>query len=81
MLEAQEILSRINIAQNLQMRQTAASITSAVADVGTADTQLTKDLKTISDIAGIVNSVTKFLGYVDKAIDAAKTVASTIATI
>jgi hypothetical protein len=78
MLEAQEVLSRINIAQNLQMKQTAASIASVVADVGTADTQLTTDLKKIADATSLVNSVTKYLTWVDKAIDVAKTVASVI---
>jgi hypothetical protein len=74
--KAQEILNRINLTQNLLLVAATQELTDAVAAVKGADTQLTKDLQGIADTAKFIDSVTGFLGYVDKAIDIAKKVAA-----
>src|SRR5208337_2840382 len=79
--EAQEVLHRINLTQNLVFIAVAANLTAAVNDVSAADKQLTQDLQAIADVATLVNKMSSYLGYVDKAIDIAKTVAGVVAVI
>jgi len=76
MLEAQELLHRISIAQNFVLLAITANVTAAVAQVQSADQQLTADLQESTDINAVVTKVTAYLGYVDQAIDFFKTVAA-----
>ena len=73
--EAQEVLHRINLTQNLLFIDLKPKLADAVSAVADADKQLTKDLKDIDDAAKFITKLTGFLGYVDKAIDIAKKVA------
>ena len=73
--EAQELLHRVNLTQNLLLVAVAQAVTDAVTAVKAADATLTQDLKTVADAASLIDKVTKFLGFVDKAIDLAKKVA------
>lgn len=73
--ESQEVLHRINIAENLVLIAEAAELSSAVEKVDAADKELTKDLEDIADVARFVDAVTKYLGFVDAALDIAKRVA------
>lgn len=70
--EAQEVLHRIYIAQDLVLVQTAHELTAAVAEATSASETLSKDLQTIVDAKHVIDGVTKFLTSVDKAIDIAK---------
>jgi len=74
--EAQEVLHRINLTQNLLFVAVNQELTTAVTAVKTADVQLTQDLQGIADTAKFIDKVTGFLGYVDKAIDLAKLAAA-----
>ena len=73
--EAQEVLHRINLTQNLLFVALKPALAAAVGKVKDADTKLKKDLQDIADTAKFIDKVTGFLGCVDKAIDIAKKVA------
>jgi hypothetical protein len=71
--EMKEILHRVDLVQNLLMRETADSLKTAIANVKKADQKLKDSLRRITEVADLVKSVTNFLSCVDKAIDIAKT--------
>ncbi len=73
--EMQEILHRIDLVQGLLFRRSTKALTNALADVQSADTELTEAIRHIKDVASFVEAVADFLKYVDKAIDIAKTLA------
>jgi hypothetical protein len=73
--EMQEILHRVDILQGLLFKETTASLSSSLQKVDSADTELTAALKTAQSAADYVKGVSNFLGFVDKAIDLAKTLA------
>lgn len=70
--EGAEILARINAAQNAMFVEVAATLTAAVAAVGTADKQLTEDLAAVTKADDVINAVSKYLGWADQAIAIAK---------
>jgi hypothetical protein len=70
--EMKEILHRVDLVQNLLLRETTESLKTAVEEVKNADKELSKELKKIKEIKNLVDSVTAFLVCVDRAIDLAK---------
>lgn len=73
--EAQEILHRINLTQNLLFVEMKPKLTNAITEVKNADAELKQGLQKIADTKSFIDKVTRFLGFVDKAIDIAKKVA------
>lgn len=73
--QAQEVLHRINAAQNLMLVAATSEIADAVAAVKAGDDRLTSDLQNIADKAKLIDSVSGFLGCVDNAIAVARKVA------
>ena len=74
--EMKEILHRIDLVQGLLFAQTSAALQVAVNNVDTANTALTNALQTVSTVSDLVSATSEFLGYVDTAIDIAKTLAA-----
>ena len=73
--EMQEILHRMNLVQGLLFRATSDALKASLADVAAANGALTQALASAQKAADVIAGVSKFLGYVDKAIDLAKTLA------
>jgi predicted neuraminidase len=74
--EIYEILHRIILAQNLLFQSDTDQLKASVAAVKNADGSLSTTLCKINKATDVTNAVATYLGYVDKAIDLAKTVAS-----
>jgi hypothetical protein len=74
--EAQEILHRINLTQNLLFVALTPALDAALTAVKGSDAALKQDLGDIADTAAFIDKITGFLGYVDQAIDIAKKVAA-----
>ena len=72
LVEMDEVLHRIDLAQNLLLVAVTAALQGALRDVQAADAQLAADIKQIAEVAKFIQSVSDYLGYVDKAIDLAK---------
>ena len=72
LVELNEVLHRIDLTQNLLLVAVTAALQNALQEVQTADAQVTADIRQIADVAKFIQSVSDFLGYVDKAIDLAK---------
>jgi hypothetical protein len=70
--QMQEITHRVDSVQNLLLKATADSLTTALVAVGQADAKLTATLQGVASAAAIVAGVTQFLGVVDEAIAVAK---------
>jgi hypothetical protein len=73
--EMQEILHRVDILQGLLFRQSSARLIREVEKVEEADGALADALTSAESAADYISGVSKFLGFVDKAIDLAKTLA------
>ena len=73
--EMQEILHRIDVVQGLLFRETTTALKNSLQKLDDADAELTKALKAAETAADVVKGVTKFLTFVDEAIDLAKTLA------
>ena len=73
--ELQEILHRVDVLQGLLFKQSSASLVRQVEKVEEADAALADALKSAESAADYITGVSKFLGFVDKAIDLAKTLA------
>src|SRR6266571_3513254 len=69
--EMQEVLHRIDVVQGLLFRQTTTALRDSLQKIDDADAELTKVLKDAKTATDIVKGVSKFLTYVDKAIDLA----------
>ena len=76
MLESQEIVHRMLIAQNVVLKEAAAQVDEALAGVRETDKQLQADLQQITDAADFIGKVTKYLGFVDDVLDGIKKVAA-----
>jgi hypothetical protein len=72
--EMGEILHRIDLATNLLLIQTTDELKTALGDVTTQSAVLTAALKKSQSAQNIITSVSRYLGYVDTAIDLAKLV-------
>jgi hypothetical protein len=70
--EMDEVLHRIDLAQNLLLVAVTDALKSALQDVQAADARVAADIKQIAEVAKFIQSVSTYLGYVDKAIDLAK---------
>jgi exonuclease VII small subunit len=73
--QKQELLHRIDIAQNLQFRQSSKELDGLLPEIKRADDQLKQSLKSAQNAAKLVEQTSKLLQYVDKALDLAKTLA------
>jgi hypothetical protein len=73
--EMQELLHRVDVLQGLLFRETTTRLKRSMSKIGKADTALDKDLQNAKSAADYVKSVSKFLVFVDQAIDLAKTLA------
>jgi len=73
--EIGEITHRINLLQRLIFVQQSAKLDGMLPKIQTADAQVNVAIKTASKAADVINGISTFLGYVDKAIDFAKTLA------
>jgi hypothetical protein len=73
--EAREVLHRINLAQNLMFVEVSKKLGDAVDAVRAADDKLKDELEQIANLKAFINAFTKFLGFVDKALDVAKVIA------
>src|SRR5437899_1994468 len=73
--EMQEILHRIDIVQGLLFQRTSAGLRKSVEQVDQSSGMLDKALKEAQSSADYVRGVSKFLSFVDKAVDLAKTLA------
>ena len=67
-----EILHRIVLTQNLLFQSDSAQLRAAVATVKSADGTLSAAIGQITKAADVINAVSTYLAYVDKAIDLAK---------
>jgi hypothetical protein len=76
--EIYEVMHRIVLTQNLLFQADFASLQSSVKSVQTASEKLQTALGKVNKAADVVNAVSRFLTYVDKAIDLAKTAAVAI---
>ena len=74
--EIQEVAHRIILTQNLLFLADAPQLAAAVNSVKTASQNLTTAIGQIQQVTNFLNSVSTYLGYVDKAIDLAKTLAA-----
>jgi hypothetical protein len=74
-LEMQEVLHRIDVAQNLLFRASSKALENSVAKVTRADSKLAKAIDSAKTAASFINAVSDFLGFVDEAIDLAKALA------
>jgi hypothetical protein len=70
--ESQEVLHRMNLVQNLVFIAVAQEVSDAVAAVAQADRQLTQELQAIASTADLVEKMSRYLGFVDQAIDLMK---------
>jgi hypothetical protein len=73
--EAREVLHRILILQNLMFVEVGKKLSDAVNAVRAADEKLKDELEQIANLKAFINAFTKFLGFVDKALDVAKVIA------
>ena len=74
--EIQEVAHRILLTQNLLFLADSPQLSAAVSSVTTSSKQLTTAIGQIQQVAGFLNLVSTYLGYVDQAIDLAKTLAT-----
>ncbi|MGD0816358.1 MAG: hypothetical protein ABSA83_22425 [Verrucomicrobiota bacterium] len=72
--EISEILHRIILTQNLLFQSDSAQLKDSVTAVKSADGALSAAINNFTKAADLINAVSTYLGYVDKAIDLAKTV-------
>jgi hypothetical protein len=72
--EMGEVLHRLDLVQDLLLVAVTASITAALKDLGTQSKALSDALTAGASATNVVNSVSKYLWYVDTAIDIAKLV-------
>jgi hypothetical protein len=70
--EIYEILHRIVLTQNLLFQSDSDQLKAAVAAVKNADGALSAAIAQMTKAADVINAVSTYLGYVDKAIDLAK---------
>jgi hypothetical protein len=75
LMEMQELLHRINLAQNLMFVQSAQALTATLPTITAANTALTQAIGAISNITNFLAASANFLKGVDQAIDLAKTLA------
>jgi len=74
LLEMQEINFRVMISGSLLFKQTTAAIDVRIQGVIEASNELEKSLKQLRRINDILQATSKFLGLVDKVLDAIKLV-------
>jgi hypothetical protein len=74
-MEMQEVLHRIDIAQNLLFRSSSAALTKGMEKVREADTKLSQAIAAAEKVGDFVKATGEFLKVVDKALDLAKTLA------
>jgi ABC-type cobalamin transport system ATPase subunit len=67
--EAQEVLFRINVTQNLALESCAKDLSEQVSRVKRADQRLTDDLQLVTNAATVIRSVTGYLTEIDETID------------
>jgi hypothetical protein len=72
LVEMDEVLHRIDLTQNLLLVAVTSELQNALKEVQTADAQVAVDIKQITVTAKFIQSLSDYLGYVDKAIDLAK---------
>jgi flagellar motor protein MotB len=70
--EIYEILHRLVLTQNLLFQSDSDQLKAAMADVKKADGALCAAISQIKKATDVINAVSTYLGYVDKAIDLAK---------
>jgi hypothetical protein len=70
--EIYEILHRIVLTQNLLFQSDSDQLKAAVAAVQSADVALSSAIGQITKATDVINAVSTYLGYADKAIDLAK---------
>lgn len=73
--EMREVLHRIDLVQSLLFTQQTKGIANSVAKVQDANKDLQAALSQVKTVTDVVKGIGKFLGFVDKAIDIAKTAA------
>ena len=76
--EIYEITHRIILTQNLLFQSDSAALQKSVKSVQAASQTLQTALKGVDEAVDVVDAVSNFLTYVDKAIDLAKSLASAI---
>ncbi|HEX7653283.1 MAG TPA: hypothetical protein VF607_07235 [Verrucomicrobiae bacterium] len=74
--ESQELAHRILISQNLLFKADSAKLSKLADKVKTAGDDLDLSLKQIQKTADFLDGISTYLGYVDDALDLAKTLAS-----
>ena len=75
LVEMQEVLHRVNVAQNLLFTQASQELNNFLPDIKQADAALKQSLKSVQNVANVIKQTAKVLEYVDKALDLAKTLA------
>ena len=75
LVEMEEILHRISIAQGLLFRQNSAALSKSIEKIREADTELTNAIASAGKAADYVKAAGDFLKFVDKTLDLAKTLA------
>lgn len=70
--EGQEILHRMNIAQNLVLEAAVKSLAAEMQVVMDADRQLTREIGALGTVASVVAAFTRYLSAVDTVLDLAK---------
>ena len=67
-LELKEILHRIDLVENLKIIALTADQKAALGAVSEADQQLTQDLQNLTEAGNLIQSMSAYLGCVDKVI-------------
>lgn len=72
--EMEEVYLRIRVTTRLLFRQTTEAIDKSIADVVAVSVDLEQSIKTVTKLTDLIKKTSKFLGLVDKILDAVKLV-------
>ena len=75
-MEMQELLHRIDLAQNLLFRQSSEQLEATLPGITKANDALAKSIQSIDDLGAFLSATANFLKYADEAIDIAKSLAA-----
>ena len=75
-MEMQELLHRIDLAQNLLFRQSSQQLEATLPGITKANDALAKSIQSIDDVGAFLTATANFLKYADEAIDIAKSLAA-----
>ncbi len=70
--EMLEVFHRMQIAQRLLFRQQTAALARRAQEVTVATKELHRQIKSLKKVTEVIGKISKFLGVVDKLLDAAK---------